>query len=117
MIYLLENWKLLRAFLCPYFFLSTFLESLVVNLFFFKSEYSKDKLFSRLIYQKNIKIKKTSQTHLMEILYKLKQKIEWVEIKNSDNCPIDLYFVSDLKIKAKNYYSINFINIYLKIHK
>ena len=43
MIYLLENWKLLRAFLCPYFFLSTFLESLVVNLFFDGSDLIKGK--------------------------------------------------------------------------
>ena len=70
----------------------------------------KDKFVYFVGQKENIKIKKTSQTHLMEILYKLKQKIEWVEIKNSDNCPIDLYFVSDLKIKAKNYYSINSIN-------
>lgn len=34
--YLLENWNLLRAFLLPYFFLSTTLESLVRNPVFFK---------------------------------------------------------------------------------
>ena len=32
--YLLENWKLRLAFLWPYFFLSTALESLVVNFSF-----------------------------------------------------------------------------------
>ena len=36
MIYLFENWKLLLAFFRPYFFLSTFLESRVVNFSFFK---------------------------------------------------------------------------------
>ena len=49
MIYLLENWKLLRAFLCPYFFLSTFLESLVVNLFFFKTFLSVGSFFTNAL--------------------------------------------------------------------
>ena len=38
--YLLENWKLLLAFLLPGFFLSTALESLVVNFSVFKADLS-----------------------------------------------------------------------------
>ena len=47
--YLLENWKLLLAFLRPYFFLSTALESRVVSFSFFRVDFNSESNCSKAL--------------------------------------------------------------------